>query len=40
MADIAVEEKVPELWAYQASIIQAENNFEGKRWVLYDRKYC
>ena len=31
--------KVPELWAYQATIIQAERNYEGKRWVTYDRQF-
>ena len=32
-------EKAPELWAYQATIIRAERNYEGKRWVTYDRQY-
>ena len=30
-------EKVPELFAYQASIMRAECNFDGRRWVAYDR---
>ena len=30
-------EKAPELFAYQASIIRAERNFEGRRWVTYNR---
>lgn len=29
----------PKLLAYQATIIQAERNYEGKRWVTYDRQY-
>ena len=32
-------EKVPELWAYQATIVRAERNYEGKHWVTYDRKF-
>ena len=32
-------EKAPELLAYQASIVQAERNYEGKQWVTYDRQY-
>ena len=32
-------DKAPELFAYQASIIRAEWNYEGKRWVIYDRQY-
>ena len=32
-------EKAPELFAYQASIVRAERNFEGRRWVTYDRCY-
>ena len=32
-------EKAPELLAYQASIVRAERNFEGWRWVTYDRCY-
>ena len=32
-------EKAPELWAYQATIIRAERNYEGKRWVTYERQY-
>ena len=31
--------KAPELFAYQASIIRAERNFDGRRWVAYDRCY-
>ena len=30
-------EKAPELFAYQASIMRAERNFDGRRWVAYDR---
>lgn len=33
-------EKVPELWAYQATIIQAERNYGGKRLVTYDCQFC
>ena len=29
----------PKLWAYQATIILAERNYEGKWWVTYDRQY-
>ena len=32
-------EKAPELWAYQATIIRAERNYEGKRWVTYDHQF-
>ena len=32
-------EKAPELFAYQATIIWVERNYEGKRWVLYDRQF-
>ncbi len=32
-------DKAAELLAYQASIVRAERNYEGKRWVLYDRQY-
>ena len=32
-------EKVPKLWAYQATIILAERKYEGKWWVTYDRQY-
>ena len=31
--------KAPELFAYQASIVRAEWNYEGKQWVAYDRQY-
>ena len=29
----------PELMAYQATIVRAERNYEGKRWVSYDRQF-
>lgn len=32
-------DKLAELFAYQASIVCAECNYEGKRWVAYDRQY-
>lgn len=32
-------EKVPELFAYQASIVQAEMNFDDQRWVAYVQCY-
>lgn len=32
-------EKAPELWAYQASIVHAERNYEATRWIAYDRQY-
>ncbi len=32
-------EKAPELFAYQASIVRAERNYEAGRWVAYDRQY-
>ena len=32
-------DKSPELWAYQATIVRAERNYDGKRWVTYDRQY-
>ncbi len=30
-------DKAPELFAYQASIVRAERNYEAGRWVAYDR---
>ena len=33
-------EKAPELFAYQASVVRAEHNFDYRRWVAYDRCYC
>ena len=32
-------EKAGELFAYQATIVRAERNYEGKRWVSYDRQF-
>ena len=32
-------EKAPELFAYAATIVRAERNYEGQRWVIYDRQY-
>ena len=32
-------DKAAELFAYQASIVWAERNYEGKCWVIYDRQY-
>ncbi len=32
-------DKAPELFAYQAMIVRAERNYEGKRWVSYDRQF-
>ena len=32
-------EKAPKLWANQATIVCAERNYEGSRWVSYDRQY-
>ena len=32
-------EKAPELFVYQAIIVRAERNYEGKRWVSYDRQF-
>ncbi len=32
-------EKAPEFFAYQASIVRAERNYEGKQWVIYDRQF-
>ena len=32
-------DKAPELWAYQATIVRAERNYDGKRWVTYDRQF-
>ena len=31
--------KAPELFAYQATIIRAERNYEAGRWVAYDRQF-
>ena len=32
-------EKSPELFAYLGTIVRAERNYEGQRWVTYDRQY-
>ena len=32
--------KAPELFAYQATVVRAERNYKGKRWVTYDRQNC
>lgn len=32
-------DKAGELFAYQATIVRAERNYEGKRWVSYDRQF-
>ena len=32
-------EKAPEFFAYQATIVRAERNYEGNRWVVYDRQF-
>ena len=32
-------EKAPEFFAYQATVVRAERNYEGKRWVTYDRQF-
>ena len=32
-------EKAPEFFAYQAMIVRAERNYEGNRWVSYDRQF-
>ena len=32
-------EKAPELFAYQATIVRAERNYEGQQWVAYDRQF-
>ena len=32
-------DKAPELFAYQASIVRAERNFDDRCWVAYDRCY-
>ena len=32
-------EKAPELWAYQATILRAAQNYEGTAWVAYDRQF-
>ena len=32
-------EKAPEFFAYQATIVRADRNYEGKRWVQYDRQF-
>jgi hypothetical protein len=31
--------KAPELFAYQATIVRAERNYEAGRWVAYDRQF-
>ena len=32
-------DKAPELFAYHASIIRVERNYDKHRWVAYDRQY-
>lgn len=32
-------EKAPELFAYQATIVRAERNYDPGRWVSYDRQF-
>ena len=32
-------EKAPEFFAYQAMIVRAKRNYEGNRWVSYDRQF-
>ena len=32
-------EKSPELFAYLGTIVRAERNYDGQRWVTYDRQY-
>ena len=32
-------EEAPEFFAYQAMIVRAERNYEGNRWVSYDRQF-
>ena len=32
-------EKAPEFFAYQSTIVRADRNYEGKRWVQYDRQF-
>ena len=32
-------DKAPELFAYQVTIMRADRNYEGKRWVKYDRQF-
>ena len=32
-------DKATEFWAYLATIVRAERNYEGQRWVTHDRHY-
>lgn len=32
-------DKAAEMFAYQATIVRAERNYEGQRWVIYDRQF-
>ena len=32
-------DKAPELWAYQATIVRAEHNYDRKHWVAYNRQF-
>ena len=32
-------EKAPEMLAYMETIVRAERNYEGQRWVTYDRQF-
>ena len=34
-----IPHKARELFAYQAAIVRAESNYEGNRWVTYDRQF-
>jgi hypothetical protein len=32
-------DKAPEMFAYLGTIVRAERNYEGQRWVTYDRQF-
>ena len=32
-------QKAPELFAYMATVVRAERNYESGRWVTYDRQF-
>ena len=32
-------DKAPEMFAYQATTVRAERNYEGQQWVTYDRQF-
>ena len=32
-------DKAPELFAYRATVVRVDHNYEGKHWVQYNRQF-